>query len=283
MTGTNGYEVRRAGPVVRFVLRRPEFRNALTPEIFRALERTVREVGHDGETRVLVIEAGPGEPFSSGFDFAALRGLAGRESEVEDMLRATATAIEEAPVPVIAAISRYCLGAALEVALSCDLRLATAGSRFALPVAAIGRVYPVDGVLRFVRAVGVSGAAWLQLSAEPIDVERALAWGLVHDVVADDQLAARVDSLVGSLMRSSPSALAEIKRMMRALRVGMEADVDRLRVVEDVYRAAVARLRASGDFDEGVAAFIARRPPSWAIVGESSSTPAETKDVDSWT
>ncbi|WP_291409743.1 enoyl-CoA hydratase/isomerase family protein [Actinophytocola sp.] len=261
----SGYELRRDGAVVRFVLRRPEVRNALTPEILRALERTAREVGEDRETRVLVVEAGPGEPFSSGFDFAALRELTGRESEVDDMLRATATALEETPVPVVVAISRYCYGAALELVLACDLRLAAAGSRFALPIAAIGRIYPVDGMLRLIRAVGASGAVRLQLAAEPIDVRRALAWGLVHDIAPVNQLGARVDELVGSLLRSSPNALAEIKRMMRALQVGMAEDLPRLRVVEDVYRSAVARLRASGDFDEGVAAFIDKRPPSWAV------------------
>lgn len=220
---------------------------ALVAERFAAIDA-------DRDVRVVVIRS-DGEHFTSGGDIAGFM-------EVDPIdftdLGHNITAPSRSTRPVIAAIDGYCFGVGLELALSCDIRLATPRSQFALPEMNLGMIPGSGGTQRLSRLIGLSRAKFHILSATRIAAQQALGWGLVAGL-HDDRTAldSATDELAGKLAGFSPAAQRTAKEVLDK---GIDGP---LYTGIDLERKAYAMLRSTHDFAEGVAAFTEKRKPTF--------------------
>ena len=226
----------------------------ITWEMRELVARRFAEIDRDPAIKVAVIRSA-GEHFSSGGDIAGFM-----EVDPVDFtdLGHNITAASRSPKPVLAAVDGYCFGVGLELALSCDIRLATARSQFALPEIRLGMIPGSGGTQRLARLIGLSRAKYHVMTATRIRAEQAAEWGVVAGVCADaDELATETDKVVETLLGLSPLALRTAKEVLDRgidgpLYTGIELE-----------RKAYAMLRSSHDFAEGVAAFVEKRPPKF--------------------
>jgi 2-oxoglutaroyl-CoA hydrolase len=226
----------------------------ITWEMRQLMQERFVEIDRDPEIRVVVIRS-DGEHFTSGGDIAGFMEV--EPIELTD-LGENVTAPTRSPKPVVVAVDGYCFGVGLELALACDIRLATARSQFALPEMKLGMIPGSGGTQRLARLIGLSRAKYHVLTGERISAQQAADWGLLPDVCADrDELEARVDAVVEQLLGYSPVALRTAKEVLDR---GVDGP---LRTGVELERKAYAMLRATHDFAEGVAAFGEKRAPKF--------------------
>jgi enoyl-CoA hydratase len=200
-------DVELEGGVARLFLNRPEKANALNSALLAALADAIRGL-NQSDTRVVVI-AGRGRNFCGGADAAELKGLTALNAgSFVEKIHEVCKAIRALPVPVVARLHGAVIGAGLEIAVACDLRVAADGTKFSMPEVKLGIPSVVEAAL-LPRLMGSGRAAWLVLTGEPIDARRALEWGLVEEVTAD------AERLVQALLKASPGALREQKRLLQ--------------------------------------------------------------------
>ncbi len=208
--------VRRDAASVRLTLNRPQARNALNNATLAELTAALLEAQADAQVRCIVIDGAGGLAFSAGIDLVERRTLdvaaMGRQSRaVLDIVRA----IAGSPVPVIAAIDGWCLGGGLEVALACDLRLASDASRFAFPEMALGTYPGAGGAVLLPRIVGPARAASLLLSTQRLDAAQALEAGLVTSVTPRALFEEAVQARVEDICSLSPAAVRAVRESLR--------------------------------------------------------------------
>jgi enoyl-CoA hydratase/carnithine racemase len=200
-------EVERDGEVARIFLNRPEKANALDSAMLDALRRALENV----DARVVVL-GGRGKAFCGGADIHELKSLtASTAGAFVERIHQVCRAIRELPVPVVARLHGAVIGAGLEIAAACDLRVASQGTKFAMPEVRLGIPSVVEAAL-LPRLMGSGRAAWLVLTGEPIDAARALEWGLVEEVAPSPDPA--VDALVKSLLAADREALRTQKQLL---------------------------------------------------------------------
>jgi len=205
-------DVERAGPVARIFLNRPEKANALDSAMLTRLADAFAGLAADDSLRVAVL-AGKGKTFCGGADVAELESLdAATAGPFVEKIHAVCAAIRALPVPVVARLHGAVIGAGLEIAAACDLRIAAEGTKFAMPEVRLGIPSVVEAAL-LPRLMGSGRAAWLVLTGEAIDARRALDWGLVAEVAADLDLAE--EKLVKSLMAGDREALRMQKQLLQ--------------------------------------------------------------------
>lgn len=174
-------DVEREGPVARIFLNRPEKANALNSAALEELRAAVAALEPDEALRVVVL-GGRGKTFCGGADVAELKSLnAATAGPFVEKIHNVCKAIRELPVPVVAAVHGAVIGAGLEIAAACDLRIAAEGTKFAMPEVRLGIPSVVEAAL-LPRLVGSGRAAWLMLTGEAIDARRALEWGLIEEI-----------------------------------------------------------------------------------------------------
>jgi enoyl-CoA hydratase/carnithine racemase len=200
-------DVEREGEVARIFLNRPEKANALTSAMLEELRRALEGL----EARVAVL-AGRGRTFCGGADIDELRSLDPQTapafvSRIHEVCRT----IRDLPFPVIARLHGAVIGAGLEIAAACDLRLAAEATKFAMPEVRLGIPSVVEAAL-LPRLMGSGRAAWLVLTGEAIDARRALEWGLVEEVAPQPDLA--LERVVKSLLAADPKALRVQKQLL---------------------------------------------------------------------
>ena len=224
--------------------------NAVGAGIIETLWRELDDELGD-ETRVVVLRGKGERAFSAGADIAGFQ-QAGAEGERPAGIQPVADLIERTPVPVVAAIHGYCLGGGLEIALACDVRIATEDAQLGFPEVNLGLLPGGGGTQRAPRFVGPGRAAWLVMSGERIPARQAEAWGLVEFVVTD--LEQGIEQVAGKLAGQSPHAVREIKQLLRDTRDERSDERE---------FAAFVRCLGSEDGREGVAAFLEKRQPRW--------------------
>jgi 2-oxoglutaroyl-CoA hydrolase len=217
------------------------------PEIFRGLE------AEDG-VRVIVIRGAGGKAFSAGGDVAEFLTLAPADLE---LWGDTLTAAERCRKPVIAAIDGFTMGAGLELAVACDFRVATLRSEFAFPEIRLGMIPGSGGTQRAMRLIGMTRAKLFMMTGQRIPAERAEAWGLITQAVANDKLDEAVGALAKELADRAPLALRTLKMVLNR---GADAPLDTALELE---RKAYAWLRSTHDYAEGVTSFLEKRPPAF--------------------
>ena len=234
--------------IARITLNRPEVGNAINQQLARELEDAGCDINRDDDIYVAII-AGTGEgAFCCGSD---------PESPGSGNRYSVAKAVAGVDRPVIAAINGDALGQGLELALSCDIRLASSRARFGFPEVGVGLI-PVDGgTQRLPRIVGRAKALELILTAGTISAEDALGIGLVSKVVAAEDLTAESEAMAKVIATKGPIALKYAKE---AVNKGMDLTLEQgVRLEADLYFL----LHTTGDRTEGIRAFLEKRPPQF--------------------
>jgi len=246
--------VERAGPVATLWIDRQPKMNTMTvamrnefPGIFEGLDK-------DPGVRVIVIRGAGGKAFSAGGDVAEFLTLAPADLE---QWGDTLTAAERCRKPVIAAIDGFTMGAGLELAVACDFRVATLRSEFAFPEIRLGMIPGSGGTQRALRLMGMTRAKLFMMTGQRIPAERAEAWGLITQAVANDGLDAAVDALARELAERAPLALRTLKMVLNR---GADAPLDTALELE---RKSYAWLRSTHDYEEGVRSFVDKRAPKF--------------------
>jgi enoyl-CoA hydratase/carnithine racemase len=242
--------------VARLTISNPERRGALDHELLDALAEHARTL----QARCLVIR-GSGSVFSAGYDIGGFED--GRFEEAAERLVAhpfqdAIEALDAYPYPVVAQVNGHAIGGGLELALTCDMRIAVRGAKFGMPPAKLGLIYSHTGLRRFIEVCGVANTAELFYVGRNVDSERAERMGLVNELVDPDQLEERVLDLAAEIAANAPLSLAGNKRVIRALRSQP--------LPEDVERELIELREScffSEDFREGVKAFAEKRKPRW--------------------
>jgi enoyl-CoA hydratase/carnithine racemase len=208
--------LRQWGPhdVLTLTIDRPDRRNALDPELLTALAEALRD---EGERASAVILRGAGdEAFSSGYDLSRLSGTVD-DLEADRYIGEAATALRACPAPVIARLQGHCHGAAVELAMSCDLRIAGDKLRLSVPAVSLGVVYRFQFVARLMQICGIARASDLLLAMPELDAEQAAAWGLVTEVVPGSEIDNRVHALADKLAASPRAAVRGTKASLDLL------------------------------------------------------------------
>lgn len=245
-----GLSVSYAGPVATVVITNPARRNAMTPDMWRALPSLLDQLETDPRVRVVVL-TGAGDTFCAGADLGDLDELldAGDASiavAAEDRLATFAK-------PTVAAIRGACVGGGYQLAVACDLRIAADDARFGIPPARLGLVYPAPTTRRLVALVGPATAKLLLFTSELVTAPRAAALGMVDEVLPAADLDARVTDLTTTIAARSQLTVAAAKEIV-AMAVAGTTDEERLRWWH-------RQVRDSGEAREGVTAFAERRTP----------------------
>jgi enoyl-CoA hydratase/carnithine racemase len=245
-----------AGGVARLTIANPERRGALDHELLDALADCARTL----DARCLVL-TGSGAMFSAGYDIGDLEGAdfeVAAERLVAHPFHAALEALDAYEYPVIGQLNGHAIGGGLELALTCDMRLAARGVKLGMPPAKLGLIYSHTGLKKFLELCGPANTAELFHVGRNVDSERGERMGLVNEVVEPEELEERTLSLAAEVASNAPLALAGNKRMMRALRdPRLPAEVERelVELRESCFR--------SEDFLEGVRAFGEKRKPAW--------------------
>lgn len=247
------FEVTRRGPVTVATISRPEKLNALTTDFWPQLRALLDELPRDGQTRAVVITGAGDRAFSAGGDivgFGDLDTAPARKEFLTECLTAFA-AVEECPLPVIAAVNGLALGGGCELTFACDVVLAADSAVFGMPEASVGLV-PGFGVLRAPSVIGRQWAKLMVMAGERISARQALELGMVQRVVDAADLLPTAVEIGGRIAARAPLAVEAGKRII-------SRGVDR---GEYGYAAeTVAGLYATHDAAEGIRAFKERREP----------------------
>jgi 2-(1,2-epoxy-1,2-dihydrophenyl)acetyl-CoA isomerase len=251
-----------AGGAARITLNRPDSLNAWNEQFGRELLEVVESVSGDEAVRAALI-TGAGRAFSSGADLREQRaGVDGEPPDLSQRLRElynpVILGVREMPKPVVTAVNGPAAGIGCSLALAGDLIVAAESAFFLLAFVNIGLV-PDGGVTAIIPArAGAARAAEMALLGERVPATRALEWGLVNRVVADDELEATSSALLERLAAGPTRAYANAKRLLnRTLYAGL---ADQL----DAEAEAQREQGLTGDFVEGVLAFAEKRPPSFS-------------------
>jgi enoyl-CoA hydratase/carnithine racemase len=244
------------GETARITLNRPEKRNALSLELMEELIRGLESAGADPDTRTIVIE-GAGPAFSAGHDLSEMVGRdPGFYQQLFDVCTVLMETIHRVPRPVIAKVHGVATAAGCQLVAACDLAVAADTARFATPGVKIG-LFCSTPMVPLSRAVGRKRALEMLLTGELIDAARALDWGLVNVVVPEGALEETVMGLAEKVARSSPLTVAIGKEAFYA-----QVDLDEHRAY-DLTKSVMAMNSLAGDAQEGMSAFLEKRPPEW--------------------
>lgn len=245
-----------AGAGVRVTLNRPDKRNALSLELMEELTEVLVNLGGRAGVRAIVVE-GAGAAFSAGHD---LGEMVGRElpfyQQLFDRCTELMATIHRLPQPVIAKVHGTATAAGCQLVAACDLAVAAQDARFATPGVRIG-LFCSTPMVPLSRAIGRKRALEMLLTGEPISAATALDWGLVNRVVALSGLDGAVEELVAAIARSSPLTVA----------IGKEAFYQQIELDEprayDLTKSVMAMNMMAADAQEGICAFLEKRPASW--------------------
>ncbi len=231
------------GAVRHIVLNRPEKRNAMNQELLRALGAELREAAAEPSVHCVVLR-GNGPVFSAGVDLNELMdstGQVGMLRPFRDVFLDCANLCEEMVKPVVCQIHRTCVGGALEVALGCDLRIASSDASLGLPEVKFGIIPDVGGSTRLPAVVGLGRAKELIMTARLIGAEEAHQIGLVNRVVEPEELDEATQALVDELLANSPVAVGRAKRVLDASARPALAQTLEMEVSVQEYCVAAAR------------------------------------------
>jgi enoyl-CoA hydratase/carnithine racemase len=261
MTPTDKMLSRKEGRVGIMTFNNPARHNAVSLEMWQAGTRILEAFAKDDAVRVLVVTGAGGKAFVSGADISKFEDERATREAVERynaVGQGFYTALSTFPKPTIAQIQGFCIGGGLNLAIGCDLRFATEGSRFALPAAKLGLGYGYTGLKRFIDTVGPANTKDIFFSARQFGAAEALAMGVVNKVLPEAELAPFVQQYAATVAENAPLTIAAVKQSaVEAMKPESERN---LKLVSEM----VQRCFDSQDYIEGRTAFMEKRKPRFA-------------------
>ncbi|BDU75456.1 enoyl-CoA hydratase/isomerase family protein [Mesoterricola sediminis] len=235
-------------------LDRPEALNALNDGILAGLEEAFLALGREPSVRAVIL-TGAGKAFVAGADIKAMAGLSPLEARAfAQRGQRIFNLIEDHPHPVIAAVNGFALGGGLELAMACDIRIASEAAKAGQPEVNLGVIPGFGGTQRLARIVGRSRAKYLLFTGEVISAQRGLELGIFNEVTAPDLLLPRCRELAALIARKAPLAVSHCKH---AVNEGTDLPLgDGLSIEAELF----AQTFATADQKEGMQAFIEKRP-----------------------
>ncbi len=237
-------------------INRPAARNALSKATNEELIAVAADLARNPDVRVVVLRGAGDKSFCAGADLKERKGVAAEETgPFIDAISGAINAWAALPQPTIAVVNGFAFGGGMELAIACDLRIASDNALFGLTEVRLGIMPGAGGTQRLPRLIGVAAAKELILLGNRIDAARALRLGLVLDVVPYAELDARVESMLAELELCAPKSTQMAKRAMdRGIEVGID---EGLRIERDCYEVTLY----TDDRNEGLKAFSEKRPP----------------------
>lgn len=243
--------------VASVLFNRPQARNAMTWGMYEQLAAINRVLTNDRSVRVAVFRGAGGQAFVAGTDIEQFTAFETGEDGVayERQIEAGIELMCNLPMPTVAVVEGWCVGGGLAIATACDFRLATPGAKFGVPIAkTLGNCLSIQNVARLRAAFGHQRVKRMLVLAEFIGADEALVCGFLHAVESPEAIDLAVSALVQRLIALAPVTQRVSKAALDRLATHNLAEAD------DLIRAAYG----SDDFHEGVAAFVAKRPPVWS-------------------
>lgn len=248
--------------VLTITLNRPEKRNAINLDMLDRLEQSLGDISRSDGVRVVLLR-GAGKIFSSGLDLTTFmelpqrygQGWKNRMRTITHDLQSVVNRLERLELPVIALLQGYCLGLALEIALACDIRIASEECKMALPESRLGIIPDVGGTTRLTRLIGPARAKEMIFTGRQIEAKTAVQWGIVNHVVPEDELLTKAEELIAEMSLAAPLAVGMAKRVIDGF-----TDIERGLNLEGW---AQSQLIDTKDFAEAVEAFMMKRPPEF--------------------
>lgn len=249
------YEVK--GNLGYLTINRPKALNALNTDVLAELADALKEIEADDAVKAVIV-TGEGKAFVAGADIAQMSKLNAVEGRA--MMQAghkVMNTIDQMPKPFIAAVNGFALGGGCELAMACDIRIASSKAKFGQPEVGLGIIPGFCGTQRLSRLVGKGMAKYLIYSAEMINAEEAFRIGLVEKVVEPDALMETAEKLANTISSKAPIAVAQAKI---AINNGFDMD---LKSASQLEVEATTVCFGSEDQKEGMAAFLEKRAPEW--------------------
>jgi enoyl-CoA hydratase len=247
----------RDGAVATILFDRPQARNAMTWPMYEGLAAACEQLSGDAGVRMAVLRGVGGKAFIAGTDIAQFQEFTTAEQGVdyEVKMESYLTALETLPFPTLAVVEGWAIGGGLAIAACCDLRIATAGTKFGVPIArTLGNCLSIANYARLVAALGLARAERMLLMAENMPAEEALAAGFLMAVVEPAALDQRIAEICERLNGNAPVTMRVTKEALRRLQqAGLPNGDDLVRVCY-----------GSEDFRAGVKAFVEKRTPQWS-------------------
>lgn len=247
--------VEKQDKVAIITINRPDKLNALGEKVHAEGVAALDELAGDAEIRVVIFKGAGGKAFVAGADISEFAGQTGVSQRETMNARSLFNAIDSFPKPVIAMITGFCLGGGNELAMACDLRIATDKSRFGQPEINLGIIPGGGGTQRLPKLIGESKAMELILTGDMIDAPTAFNYGLVNYVYSAEEIEAKTMELANKIAEKSPIALQMAKE---AVKLSSRSSLDEgLRREVDLF----ALCFSTADKEEGVSAFLEKRKP----------------------
>jgi enoyl-CoA hydratase/carnithine racemase len=251
-----GYSAK--GGVARIVLDQVAKHNAMSFSMWSDLPGAVNQAVADPDVRVITVEGAGEKAFCSGADISQF----GEQRSGPDAVAAYNKAVDlgyralgEASKPTVAVIRGICFGGGMALAMSCDLRIAATGSRYRIPAGRLGLGYGYDAVMRLVRRLGPGPVAEILFTAKILTAEEARGYGVLQQLYPAESFEAEAAAYVGLIAENAPLTLAAVKRTL------LDVDLPEAERNQELVAKMVAACYASADYQEGQAAFKAKRSP----------------------
>jgi len=245
-----------ADGIATVTISRPQALNALNSRFFQEMDALIAEIAHRDDVRVLII-TGDGKAFVAGADIAEMVSMTQDQArEFSKRGQKTFRSLELLDRPVIAAVNGFALGGGCELALACDIRIASAKAKFGQPEVNLGVIPGYAGTQRLPRLIGLGNALYFLLTGEMIGAEEAQRLGLVQKVVEPDQLLPTAVAMAKTIASKGPKAVKLAKQVARR---GLLADFDAGCALESETFGTLLEKEGA----EGMRAFLEKRPPKW--------------------
>lgn len=245
--------------IAHIIFDRPAARNAMTWTMYQQMTDACKSIAADAGVRVAVFRGTGGKAFVAGTDISQFLDFKSGEDGIayERRISEHLEAVETLPMPTLAVIEGWAIGGGLAIATACDLRIATPGSRFGVPIArTLGNCLSVENAALIANAFGHARTKKMLLLAENLTDTEALACGYLSDIVAPDALDARITGMCERIIGNAPITMQVTKE---ALRRALHASLPAATEGEDLIRACYG----SDDFRIGREAFVAKQTPRW--------------------
>ncbi len=254
----NNLIVTKEDGIARVTINRPKAHNALSKETNEELKAVALQLGQDSSIRVVVLRGSGEKSFCAGADLKERKGVSAAETgPYVDAIAGAINAWARIPQPTIAVVNGFAFGGGMEMAIACDLRIASENAVFGLTEVRLGIMPGAGGTQRLPRLIGVAAAKELILLGKRFDAARALALGLVMEVVPLATLDAAVDAIVEQLQLCAPLSTQMAKQAIdRGVEVGIE---EGLRIERSCYEKTLF----TEDRNEGLLAFAEKRTPRY--------------------